>query len=116
MRKWYIQLHHRHRTVLQFFKAVTLFPRGYAKEANAKSWKEFVQLNIWPSSWPIKTSGCPQVLPLLQKREEWKVNMEREPGLFCYDLKLSKNNSEGDLLRHRSNDLQDLHSNILHSF
>lgn len=53
-------------TVLQ---AVTLFPWGYAKEPNAKNWKGFVWFDIWLSSWPIKASGCPQVLPLLQKKK-----------------------------------------------
>lgn len=43
---------------------------GMCQGPNAKSWKGFVQLNIWPLSQPIKASGWSQVLLTLKKKKE----------------------------------------------
>lgn len=97
-------------------KAATLLVWVYAKEPNAKNWKGFVQLNIWPSSWPVKASGCPQVLPFFKKGRNGKESWQKETDLFHCDLKAIKNNSEGDLSRHSRNYLQNVHSGILYLF
>lgn len=49
------------------------------------------------------------------KKGGMEGNHGKKTDLFHYDLKLLKNNSVGDLSSHNSNDLQGLHSNILHS-